>query len=389
MKKNILLILFAILAFSLALIITSPNFKDFRNKFMNLEKILRNKKIGISKNRNDEKNKKDEKSEFTIIGVGDIMLGSNYPFEYLLPENDANILENTQNILKNADITIGNLEGTLFDTGGTPKSCNNPNVCYAFRMPSRYGTYLKQAGFDYLSIANNHSNDFGEIGIKETIKNLDNLGIKYSGIKDIAESAILEKNGKKFGFISFSPNSATVKLNHYNYAKKLISELKSKVDIVIVMFHGGAEGANAEHITKRHEIFHGEDRGNVYEFAHFAIDNGADVIFGQGPHVTRAVELYRNKFISYSGGNFATFGKINVSGSMGIAPIFKIKINNKGDFISGEIIPVRQTYRSLGPFIDPEKLAIKKIISLNKSDFPNGNGLSISEEGKITKTNNL
>ena len=362
MKKNILLILFAILAFSLALIITNPNFKDFRNKFMNLEKILRNKKIGISKNRNDEKNKKDEKSEFTIIGVGDIMLGSNYPFEYLLPKNDTNILENMQNILKNADITAGNLEGTLFDTGGTPKSCNNPNVCYAFRMPSRYGTYLKQAGFDYLSIANNHSNDFGEIGVKKTIKNLDNLGIKYSGIKDIAESAILEKNGKKFGFISFSPNSATVKLNDYNYAKKLISELKSKVDIVIVMFHGGAEGANAEHITKKHEIFHGEDRGNVYEFTHFAIDNGADVIFGQGPHVTRAVELYKNKFISYSGGNFATFGKINVSGSMGIAPIFKIQINNKGDFISGEIIPVRQTYRSLGPFIDSEKLAIKKII---------------------------
>ena len=256
-------------------------------------------------------------------------------------------------------------------------------------MPSRYGTYLKQAGFDYLSIANNHSNDFGEIGIKETMKNLDNLGIKYSGIKDITESAVLEKDGKKFGFISFSPNSATVKLNDYNYEKKLISELKSKVDIVIVMFHGGAEGANAEHITKRHEIFHGEDRGNVYEFAHFAIDNGADVIFGQGPHVTRAVELYKNKFISYSGGNFATFGKINISGSMGIAPIFKIRIDNKGDFISGEIIPVRQTYKSFGPFIDSEKLAIKKIISLNKSDFPNGNGLSISEEGKITKTNNL
>ena len=389
MKKNILLILFAILAFSLALIITSPNFKDFRNKFMNLEKILRNKKIGISKNRNDEKNKKDEKSEFTIIGVGDIMLGSNYPFEYLLPENDANILKNTQNILKNADITAGNLEGTLFDTGGTPKSCNNPNVCYVFRMPSRYGTYLKQAGFDYLSIANNHSNDFGEIGIKETMKNLDNLGIKYSGIKDIAESAILEKNGKKFGFISFSPNSATVKLNDYNYAKKLISELKSKVDIVIVMFHGGAEGAGAEHITRNHEIFHGEDRGNVYEFAHFAIDNGADIVFGQGPHVTRAIELYKNKFISYSGGNFATFGKINVSGSMGIAPIFKIKIDNNGNFVSGEVIPVRQTYESAGPFIDSEKLAIKKIIFLNKSDFPNGNGLFISEEGKITKTNNL
>ena len=383
MKKYIVLILIAILVTIFMIVPTNPSFKIVANKFINNSKIS-----NISKNDIPKIDKHNKKTEFTIIGVGDIMLGSNYPFEYLLPKNDANIIQNTQNILKNADITVGNLEGTLFDNGGTPKSCNNPNVCYVFRMPLRYGTYLKQAGFDYLSIANNHSNDFGEIGIKETIKNLDNLGIKYSGIKDIAESAILEKNGKKFGFISFSPNSATVKLNDYNYAKKLTSQLKSKVDIVIVMFHGGAEGANAEHITKRHEIFHGEDRGNVYEFAHFAIDNGADIIFGQGPHVTRAVELYKNKFISYSGGNFATFGKINVSGSMGIAPIFKIKISNKGDFISGEIIPVRQTYKSLGPFIDSEKLAIKKIISLNKSDFPNGNGLSINEEGKINKINN-
>ena len=381
MKRNILLILFAILAFALALIITNPNFKDFRNRLINLEKI------GISKNRNDEKNKKDEKSEFTIIGVGDIMLGSNYPSD-LLPKNDTNILENTQDVLQNADITVGNLEGTLFDTGGTPKSCDNPNVCYAFRMPSKYGKYLKKAGFDYLSIANNHSNDFGQTGIKETIQNLNNLNIKYSGIKGIAESTISEKNGKKFGFVSFAPNSATVKLNDYNYAKKLISELKSKVDIVIVMFHGGAEGAGAEHITRGHEIFHGEDRGNVYEFAHFAIDNGADIVFGQGPHVTRAIELYKNKFISYSGGNFATFGKINVSGSMGIAPIFKIKIDNNGNFVSGEVIPVRQTYESAGPFIDSEKLAIKKIISLNKSDFPNGNGLSVTNNGKINKIGN-
>jgi len=383
MKKNILLILFAILISLLAIITINPNFKDFRNKFTNFEKIASTKKSDTPKN-----DKPNEKTEFTIIGVGDIMLGSNYPFEYLLPKNDANILQNTQNILKNADITVGNLEGTLFDNGGTTKICNNQNVCYVFRIPSRYGAYLKQAGFDYLSIANNHSNDFGEIGIKKTMKNLDNLGIKYSGIKDIAESAILEKDGKKFGFISFSPNSATVKLNDYNYAKKLISELKSKVDIVIVMFHGGAEGAGAEHITRKNEIFHGEDRGNVYEFAHFAIDNGADIIFGQGPHVTRAVELYKNKFISYSAGNFATFGKINISGSMGLAPIFKIKIDSNGNFISGEIIPIRQTYESLGPFIDSEKSVIKKIISLNKSDFPNGNGLSITPDGKITKVGN-
>ena len=71
---------------------------------------------------------------------------------------------------------------------------------------------------------------------------------------------------------------------------------------------------------------------------------------------------------------------------MGLAPIFKIKIDDKGNFISGEIIPVRQTHGSFGPFVDNEKSVIKKIISLNKSDFPKGNGLSISEDGKILKS---
>lgn len=377
MKKYILLILFTILIPIFWIIAATSNIKVFENKPVNSSK-----KLNVPKNRADEN---DKKSEFTIIGVGDIMLGSNYPSENLLPENDTNILLNTKNILQNADITVGNLEGTLFDNGGTPKSCNNPDVCYVFRMPSKYGKYLKEAGFDYLSIANNHSNDFGKIGIKETMKNLDNLGIKYSGIKKIAESIILERGGKKFGFVSFAPNSTTVNINDYKYVKKLITELKSKTDIVIVMFHGGAEGGEMEHVTRKSEMFHGENRGNVYEFAHFAIDNGADIIFGQGPHVTRAVELYKNKFISYSSGNFATFRKINISGNMGIAPIFKIKVDTNGNFISGEIIPVKQTYKSSGPFVDSEKLAIKKIISLSKSDFPNGNGLSISESGKIYK----
>ena len=115
----------------------------------------------------------NKKQEITIVGVGDIMLGSNYPNKSLLPNE--NILKNTESILKDADIAVGNLEGTLFDSGGTPKSCSNPKVCYVFRTPSSYGKYFKEAGFDYLSIANNHSNDFGHKGIVETIKNLDLL----------------------------------------------------------------------------------------------------------------------------------------------------------------------------------------------------------------------
>ena len=326
-----------------------------------------------------------ENKKITVIGVGDIMLGSNYPSKNLLPKNDYNILSDTEKILQDADITLGNLEGTLFDEGGTPKSCSDPSVCFVFRTPSKYGQYLKKAGFNYLSIANNHSNDFGDEGIKQTMKNLDELGIRYTGIKKLAETSIIEKNNLKYGFVSFAPLSKTVDLNDYEYAAELIKSLKNKVDIVIVMFHGGAEGNGKEHITRKTEMFFGENRGNVFKFARMAVDAGADIIFGQGPHVTRAIELYKNKFISYSAGNFATYGKFNLKGSSGIAPIFKITLDSKGNFIEGEIIPVRQTKGAYGPFIDENKSAVKEIISLNKSDFPEGNGLSVSEDGKIQK----
>ena len=334
---------------------------------------------------NSAENEISENKKITVIGVGDIMLGSNYPSKNLLPKNDYNILSDTEKILQDADITIGNLEGTLFDEGGIPKSCSDPSVCFVFRTPSKYGQYLKKAGFDYLSIANNHSNDFGDEGISKTMKNLDELGIKYTGIKKLAETTIIEKDNLKYGFVSFAPLSKTVDLNDYEYAAELIKSLKSKVDIVIVMFHGGAEGNGKEHLTRKTEMFFGENRGNVFKFARMAVDAGADIIFGQGPHVTRAIELYKNKFISYSAGNFATYGKFNLKGSSGIAPIFKITLDSKGNFIEGEIIPVRQTKGVYGPSIDENKSAVKEIISLNKSDFPEGNGLSVSEDGKIQK----
>ena len=334
---------------------------------------------------NSAENEISENKKITVIGVGDIMLGSNYPSKNLLPKNDYNILSDTEKILQDADITIGNLEGTLFDEGGIPKSCSDSSVCFVFRTPSKYGQYLKKAGFDYLSIANNHSNDFGDEGISKTMKNLDELGIKYTGIKKLAETTIIEKDNLKYGFVSFAPLSKTVDLNDYEYAAELIKSLKSKVDIVIVMFHGGAEGNGKEHLTRKTEMFFGENRGNVFKFARMAVDAGADIIFGQGPHVTRAIELYKNKFISYSAGNFATYGKFNLKGSSGIAPIFKITLDSKGNFIEGEIIPVRQTKGVYGPFIDENKSAVKEIISLNKSDFPEGNGLSVSEDGKIQK----
>ena len=123
----------------------------------------------------------------------------------------------------------------------------------------------------------------------------------------------------------------------------------------------------------------------MFKFARNAVDSGADIVFGQGPHITRAIELYKNKFISYSAGNFATFGNISLSGISGIAPIFKINIDKNGNFINGKIISIKQESGVSKVMLDTRNSAAKKIINLSKTDFPEGNNLEILETGEINK----
>ena len=319
----------------------------------------------------------------SITGVGDIMLGSNYPSNSLLPSNNSNILKDVEADLETSDITFGNLEGTLFDSGGTPKNCANPSVCYVFRTPSLFGKYLVDAGFDVMSIANNHNGDFGSVGREKTKENLDSLGIKYAGLANTDESIIFEKDGIKYGFAAFAPNNGTVSINDIEHAKEIVKKLKENSDIVIISFHGGAEGDQYQDVPRKNETFYGENRGDVYKFAHEMVDAGADIIFGQGPHVIRAVELYNGKFISYSAGNFATYGNFSLSGVKGIAPIFKINIDQDGNFLNGKIISTYQVKGS-GPKIDSNNKAAKKVIELTKKNFPETK-LEISEDGEIKK----
>ncbi|MBI5914573.1 MAG: CapA family protein [Bacteroidetes bacterium] len=320
----------------------------------------------------------------SIIGVGDMMLGTNYPSKsYLPPNGGSDLLAEVREILLDADVTFGNLEGTMFDGEGSPKTCKDEANCYVFRTPASYIRHFSDNGFDVLSIANNHSGDFGPAGRKGTKAVLKNAGIAYAGLEGTDETAIFERNGVKFGFCAFAPNSGTCDLRDIAGAKSIVASLAKQCDIVIVSFHGGGEGADHQHVTKEKEIFLGEDRGNVNKFAHAVVDAGADVVFGNGPHVTRAVELYNDRFIAYSLGNFCTYGRFSLSGPAGIAPIVKVFTDENGAFLKGEITAIYQQ-KPHGPKIDPEKRVIKKIRELMAADFPNS-GLEISSNGLISK----
>jgi hypothetical protein len=316
--------------------------------------------------------------------VGDIMLGTSYPDSNCLPADNANnSFKHVVPHLTDADVTFGNLEGTLLDSGAPDIHKKKMATAYLFRMPGYYSDVIKKAGFNMLSIANNHITDFGEAGYNNTMKVLDTAGINFAGLQK-RPSCIFVKNGIKYGFCAFAPNANTVSMLDLKNSAKLISSLKQQCDIVIVSFHGGAEGTTYEHVPFVNEKYKGENRGDVYAFAHNAIDAGADMVFGNGPHVCRGMEKYKDRIIAYSLGNFCTYKSVSVAGVCGYAPLLKVYTNKKGEFLRGHIIAFNQTHEN-GLLPDGKKRAITRIKQLTEADFPES-GLTISEDGAIINT---
>lgn len=318
-----------------------------------------------------------------IIGVGDMMLGTNYPGNSYLPPNDGkDILQPVKQLIRKGDVAFGNLEGVILTGEGTVKKCSDPKVCYAFKMPDHYVNHFVDAGFNLLSVANNHVRDFGSTGTTNTMRILKEAGIHFAGLAECPYTTFT-KDGITYGFAAFSPNSGTVKIHDYANARKIIARLDSLCDIVIVSFHGGAEGPTKKHITRQAELFLGENRGNPYEFARMAIDAGADIVLGHGPHVTRAIDLYKDRFIAYSLGNFATYGRFSLSGPNGISPIVELDVDRTGKFISGHIHSTKQLGEG-GPVPDPAVGALKEIITLTSTDIPEC-PLMIGQDGRISR----
>ncbi len=318
----------------------------------------------------------------SIIMVGDVMLGTNYPSStYLPPGNNCNpLLDPVKEYILDADISFCNLEGVFAGNAGTPKKCNDPKLCYVFRMPDEYVNCIVEAGFNLVSVANNHVNDFGFAGRMNSVIVLQDAGLNFAGFNEFPYT-IFEKSELIIGFTAFSPNNGVMDLRNITQAESIVRQLNDTCDIIIVSMHGGAEGRNHQHVPRTNEIFLGANRGNVYEFAHRMIDAGADIIIGHGPHVTRAMELYKNRFIAYSLGNFATYSRFNITGPNGIAPLVNIKVDAEGNFIGGKITPIMQEGEG-GAKIDPNNRAIFKLQYLNQSDFPD-NLLVIDNAGNI------
>jgi hypothetical protein len=315
----------------------------------------------------------------SLAAVGDIMLGTDFPIDRLPPDDGRGQLADAAPILRRADIAFGNVEGVLMDGGEPVKVCKDPSACYLFRSPAHYAQTLAEAGFTVVSLANNHARDFGEAGRDASMAALAAAGVRHSGRE--GDVASWQLRDIRVAMIAFAPFAGSWPMLDPEIPTAAVRELAAAHDIVVVSFHGGAEGAGAEKLPFTTERYYGEDRGDVVAFARAMVDAGADLVIGHGPHVVRAMELYRDRLIAYSLGNFATYWGISVAEAKGYAPILRAQLDGNGLFRGGDVVSLRQQ-RPDGPRLDPSQSAWRMMARLTREDFPNGD-LLLGDDGRF------
>jgi hypothetical protein len=314
----------------------------------------------------------------SMSATGDIIMG-NAPNR--LPANGGKGFFNSVKSALTADLVMGNLEEPLTDDTGAGKCGANSTRCFQFRAPPSYAAHLKEAGFELLNQANNHGNDYGAAGYRNTQKALKDQGLEHTGAPD--EITVVDVEGVSVAVAGFSSYPWSNSLTDIDEAAEVVKKAATMADVVVVQVHMGAEGSDKTHVKPGEELFLGENRGDPIKFSHAMIDAGADLIVGHGPHVLRGMEFYKDRLIAYSLGNFAGGGKtLSGNGVLGLGGVLKVSVTPDGAFASGEFISTAMNSAGL-PTMDNAHRGAKQVAQLSKADFPT-TGAKLDSKGKIT-----
>lgn len=317
-----------------------------------------------------------------FAAVGDTMMGSDLARgpSGLPPDDGKPIFEPVRDHLVNADVTFANLEGPLAD--GLPSSKCKPDStsCYAFRTPTRFTAALTYAGVDLASLANNHAFDLGSAGQESSMKALDKVGIAHAG--RYGDVGSIERDGVKIALVAAHSGACCLNVNALDEVRAAIALADRDHDLVVFSFHGGAEGGGARRVLGKTEVAWGEKRGDVKALGRAAVDAGADLVIGHGPHVLRAMEVYKGRLIAYSLGNFVGYKQFGRGEHTGTSAILKAELAPNGVLVSASIVPLVLNEDS-SPVPDPSGLAITQINELSKLDFPE-TGVEVGADGRVS-----
>jgi poly-gamma-glutamate capsule biosynthesis protein CapA/YwtB (metallophosphatase superfamily) len=299
----------------------------------------------------------------TLAWAGDTTLGSRYG----LPAHHGwQVLRRAAPALRAADLTALNYEGTLATTGSSKCGASPGPTCFAFRAPPRNAAALRRAGVDLANLANNHAFDYGAVAMGQTVRALHRRGIGVTGRPgEVWRATVRGVRVAALGFASYAWSNPIADLG---VTRARVRAAARGADVVLVFLHGGAEGADRVRVPRGTETYLGEDRGNLRGFAHAAVDAGADLVLGSGPHVLRGIERYHGRLIAYSLGNLGGFHNFGTGGLSAFSAVLRVTVTGGGRFVEGAITSLRLDRAGI-PHVDRRRRAEQLIAALSRDDF--------------------
>ncbi|MER3414494.1 MAG: hypothetical protein C4341_09770 [Armatimonadota bacterium] len=252
-----------------------------------------------------------------LMFTGDNLLGARMG-EHIERNGEQYPYEKVSAVLRSADLLFGNLECPITDyphvTPGKSTEAIEQARDYVFKASPKYAArILKTAGFDVLSLTNNHAMDYQARGLIQTIEELQRFNMIPVGAGrnalEAASARIVTKNGLRIGFLAYSmivplrsaagASTAGINAHRKGFSEAMataISQLRAKTDVVIVSYHWGEEGGFTPLPYQR-------------EVAKGAVEAGAQIVVGHHPHRIQGVEFYEDGVVFYSLGNFLFPGR--------------------------------------------------------------------------------
>jgi Bacterial capsule synthesis protein PGA_cap len=346
----------------------------------------------------------------SLTFVGDINLGTLTLPDGVPPSEGSGLFDAARDDLQ-ADLVVGNFEGVLGDSGVTYKCGSEgrrvpdpdtvaakpppkrrpaksprpspPRACYAFLTPTALAPRLVEAGFTHLNLANNHANDFGSEGRATTERILDSLGVRtYGPLGSIAVDTMRRGDSATVvGLVGFTTYPHSYDLLDIPRSAAVVDSVRELVDLLVVTFHGGAEGTRALHVPQAAESLGSEPRGDLRAWTRAVIEAGADAVVGHGPHVLRGIEYYQGKPIVYSLGNFLTYRGFNLAGPLGQTGVLRLEAGPDRRWRRMRFSPMSQV-PGQGPAPDSTGGVLELLRTLSREDFGDS-GARVREDGEI------
>jgi hypothetical protein len=318
-----------------------------------------------------------------VCAGGDVMLGNNLDTLWAaraserlgwrvppFPDADS-LLAPLRPLVRDADVVLFNIEGAIGDGPAERKCRPGSTTCYAFRQPPNVAASLARFAYPaamVANVANNHSMDAGPDGFTLSSRQLQDAGVFVTGA-DSLPTPIPMLGGDTLAVLGFSPFRAGPDPRDLDAVQRLVARAAARYRWVVVTMHTGAEGAAAQRTPNATELFLGEDRGNSVAIARTAVDAGASLVIGHGPHVLRAHEWRGDALVVYSLGNLLTYGPFNLREPSNIGAIACARLDGEGRVEEAEI---RSTWLRPPGIVapDPTGRGAALVDSLSRLDFP-------------------